>query len=682
MKNIEGDKMLNIDKGILDGAPICFGIGRLIKDSDGSLIDSEIIFLNSKLRDFLSNFGVRETYTKISHILNSIDSGLTEWLLRELQTAVKNGETESELYSPPLKGWFRVFFQHHDNDIISVWFENITAIKMLIDSSQEIIKSKNLTLKRLAEEARKISGAKYCLINLFSEDGTSFTTTEIAGDQEDLPIVKKTLGFNPENKTWPTLSGFTDTFKNSDIHNLKIFDSFMGVNIPSERIRDFKESLNIGNISLCKIESDNNLLGILTLVFEKHKRLQNEYQLINYAQIIALFLIQKNLEKDNREKEAELKQKQSKLKKEKERLESVIKGINAGTWEWNIQTGITIFNERWAAMLGYSLEELEPCTVETWESLVIPEDLPLARKALQDHFEGKYEFYDTEFRMRHKNGRIIWVHDKGKVEKWTEDGKPLIMYGTHQDITERKTSELALKNAKKEKEEFFASISHDLKNPIHTIKGFASLLKEDLTDPEDIDSIDNILEASSTMLQLISNILDFSKAEAGKITIKKQKTDLRNIIIKNYKHFLQRATDKNIIMNYIIEDGIPEYIYTDPLRLNQIIMNLLDNAVKFTERGSVTFSVANLSKAGNKREIKFAVKDTGIGMTPEEKKRIFTSFSQANSDIEKKYGGTGLGLFISSKILELMGSELKIHTAPKKGSTFSFTLDCDETISL
>jgi signal transduction histidine kinase len=111
-------------------------------------------------------------------------------------------------------------------------------------------------------------------------------------------------------------------------------------------------------------------------------------------------------------------------------------------------------------------------------------------------------------------------------------------------------------------------------------------------------------------------------------------------------------------------------------------MNLLDNAVKFTERGSVTFSVANLSKAGNKREIKFAVKDTGIGMTPEEKKRIFTSFSQANSDIEKKYGGTGLGLFISSKILELMGSELKIHTAPKKGSTFSFTLDCDETISL
>ena len=124
-----------------------------------------------------------------------------------------------------------------------------------------------------------------------------------------------------------------------------------------------------------------------------------------------------------------------------ERLEQIMHGTNVGTWEWNVQTGDTIFNERWASLIGYTIEELQPISIKTWLRFAHPDDLPESERLLREHFEGKQEYYEYESRMRHKDGHWIWVLDRGKVISRTPDGKPLMMMGTHQDITERKQAE-------------------------------------------------------------------------------------------------------------------------------------------------------------------------------------------------------------------------------------------------
>ncbi len=158
---------------------------------------------------------------------------------------------------------------------------------------------------------------------------------------------------------------------------------------------------------------------------------------------------QKDIEKDLEEKSF--------------RLDSIISGTNVGTWEWNVQTGETVFNERWAEMIGYSLDELSPTTIDTWMQFAHAGDLEASGQALNNHFAGKIPYYDVEARMKHKNGDWIWVHDRGKVATWTEDGKPLMMYGTHQDITETKENEGKVKRFS-ELQQIILKVSKDFIN--------------------------------------------------------------------------------------------------------------------------------------------------------------------------------------------------------------------------
>jgi len=139
-----------------------------------------------------------------------------------------------------------------------------------------------------------------------------------------------------------------------------------------------------------------------------------------------------------------VKETESDLLKERKRLSNAIRGSNIGTWDWNVQTGKTIFNERWAEIIGYRLEEISPVSIETWEKYTHPDDLKASMRKLDLHFKKQLDYYECECRMKHKNGQWVWVLDRGTVSEWTSDGKPLIMYGTHQDITERKASEIKL----------------------------------------------------------------------------------------------------------------------------------------------------------------------------------------------------------------------------------------------
>ncbi|MCX6269096.1 MAG: PAS domain-containing protein [Bacteroidetes bacterium] len=243
------------------------------------------------------------------------------------------------------------------------------------------------------------------------------------------------------------------------------------------------------------------------------------------------------------------------LATEKRRLADIIKGTNAGTWEWNIQTGETIFNEQWAEMLGYTLDEISPVSIETWIKFAHPDDLKRSDELLTKHFDGESPYYSFESRMRHKNGDWIWVLDRGKVHEWDKDGKPFLMSGTHLDITEQKRIEDALIKSKNEaekanqaKSEFLSRMSHELRTPMNSILGFAQLLEMGELKASQKKGVDHILNSGKHLLNLINEVLDISGIEAGRVPLSLNPVELGKMIRETTDTFhpFARAMQVNV----------------------------------------------------------------------------------------------------------------------------------------
>ncbi|MDP2415302.1 response regulator [Daejeonella sp.] len=227
--------------------------------------------------------------------------------------------------------------------------------------------------------------------------------------------------------------------------------------------------------------------------------------------------------------------------------------------------------------------------------------------------------------------------------------------------------------AKRVKESFLANMSHEIRTPINGIIGLAHLLKNtELSD--DQKEFVKLLEVSSqSLLGVINDILDISKIEAGKFKIVKAETNIRDLVQAVVDLMKFRADEKNVKLVLEIDNKVPDYIIADALRLNQILMNLMGNAIKFTDKGSVTLRVINLDKKDHSAQLQFSIIDTGIGISEEGLGKVFNSFEQAEDSTAQKYGGTGLGLSIVKKLADLKGGDLSVSSIPGKGSTFTFT---------
>lgn len=361
------------------------------------------------------------------------------------------------------------------------------------------------------------------------------------------------------------------------------------------------------------------------------------------------------------------------LKKERQRLDGIIKGTNVGTWEWNIQTGETVFNERWADIIGYKLEELVPISIETWMKFAHQDDLKESNEELMKHFSGEVEYYEFESRMKHKDGSWVWVLDRGKVFVWDEEKRPLVMYGTHQDITDRKKSEESLRKAKEQaetantmKSQFLANMSHEIRTPMNGIVGYLELLKKTDLSKEQSEFVYGAKSASEILLFLINDILDFSKIEAGKLDVENSPFDLKKIIEDAISTLKPKAIEKKIIFEVNFEDEINNIFDGDGDRIKQILNNLIGNAIKFTEKGSI--SIEAIYQNSNTVEIK--VRDTGIGMDEKQVKKLFRPFIQGDASTTRRYGGTGLGLAISKELAKLMGGDIYVISSLGQGSEF------------
>jgi PAS domain S-box-containing protein len=293
-----------------------------------------------------------------------------------------------------------------------------------------------------------------------------------------------------------------------------------------------------------------------------------------------------------------------------------------------------------------------------------------------------YGYRESEHMVRRKDGSLFPAFYVFNALK-DRQGRSMGFVSVSIDLTERKKVEQDLllakeraESATKAKSEFLANMSHEIRTPMNAVIGLTGLLLNTNIDSEQRDYVETIRSSGDSLLAVISDILDFSKIEGGMLDLEKEPFDLQKCLEASLNMVAQAAMRKGLLLGFSIEPNVPRMLLGDLTRLKQILVNLLGNAVKFTEAGEIFVSVSSQPEDG-KHEIHFAVKDTGIGISKDRMSRLFQSFSQVDASTTRKYGGTGLGLAISKNLAELMGGRIWAESEPGKGSVFYFTIEAE-----
>jgi PAS domain S-box-containing protein len=350
---------------------------------------------------------------------------------------------------------------------------------------------------------------------------------------------------------------------------------------------------------------------------------------------------------------------------------------HVGSWEWDVAADRVTWSDELYRIYGLQPQEFG-ATYESYLSRLHPDDREMVANIVGDALRTNV-FQSFDHRIVRPDGTIRFCNSIGKIV-FDERGRPVKMIGVAQDVTERKRIEAELEQARNEalesarlKSEFLANMSHEIRTPMNGVIGMTGLLLDTELDGEQRDYVETVRSSADSLLTIINDILDFSKIEAGKLTFEKLDFDLRSVVESGVELLAQRAQAKGIELASLVDANVPTRVRGDAGRLRQVLVNLVGNAVKFTEAGEVVVRARSERETGDHVMVRFAVRDTGIGISPAAQRRLFQAFTQADGSTTRKYGGTGLGLAICKQLVEIMGGEMGVESREGEGSTFWFT---------
>ncbi|NVZ08941.1 PAS domain-containing protein [Allochromatium humboldtianum] len=509
---------------------------------------------------------------------------------------------------------------------------------------------------------------------------------------------------------------------------------------------------------------------------------------------------------------------EQRLRSDEQRWKRALDGAGHAVWDWNVQAGTVDFSASWHELIGYQPGELSNSLSE-WERRIHPDDLEETIALVKSHLDGHAAHYESIHRMRHRDGRWVWILDRGLIFERAADGTPIRMIGTHTDITalrqteenlrlaiesaqlglwnldvgtdrvqcwghlsaqfglpanaepsyeeimslihpedrpatdrlvrraleqhapyqaeyrviqpdgslrwisalgrtsfspegrverlsgvtlditERKRMEQELRESERRfrelnsslarqieastaearaasaaKSEFLAHMSHEIRTPLNAVLGLTQVLEREPLPADQHELVEHIHEAGQSLLVLLNDILDFSKIEAGQLRLESHPFDLDTLLAKVDSLMLSTAQSRGLTLDIETPDTPIGSLLGDALRLDQVLLNLIGNAIKFTEHGGIRVRIRTLESDARQVRLRFEVSDSGIGIEPATVTRLFQAFTQADGHISRRFGGTGLGLSISKRLVELMGGRIGVESQVGQGSTFWFEL--------
>jgi len=441
------------------------------------------------------------------------------------------------------------------------------------------------------------------------------------------------------------------------IRDVSVDDDFL--------ITDAAREAGITSALAFPIALNGNILGVIVLYSQT--TVEPDDALVNTLEAIATqvgqFIERKRVEED--------------LRRNEEAFRNTFDFASIGMAQVDTSGRWIKVNRALCEIVGYSAEEL---LKTDFQSLTHPDDLSTDVDSMKKLLSGELATYQREKRYIHKEGRIVWVLLNVSVVRYA-DGRPQFFIGQIQDITTRKTALVELQLAKeaaeaanKAKSEFLANMSHEIRTPMNGVIGMTELVLDTNLTSEQRTYLQLALSSSKSLLSIINDILDFSGIEHGNIHLEPSEFKLRDIISDTLKTLTMRAHEKGLDLEYRVLPEVPDSLVGDCGRLRQILINLIGNAIKFTDSGEVIIQVNIADRRSDAIDLHFAVADTGIGIPKSKLNEIFAAFKQGDGSATRRYGGTGLGLTISSQLVDLLGGSIWVESQEGEGSTFHFTL--------